>query len=93
MDALELVNLTGLMAITSGDASVTIGLIDGPVATQHPDLTGENLREISGNGAATCSQANSTACLHGTFVTGILSARRNSAAPARDGKQAARIRL
>ena len=79
---LELVKLTALMERTSGSPEVKIGLIDGPVATQHPDLAGENLREIPGSSIARCSQAGSTACLHGTFVAGILSARRNSPAPA-----------
>jgi subtilisin family serine protease len=67
---------------TSGSPEVKIGLIDGPVAINHPDLAGEHIREIPGNSGATCTQANSTACLHGTFVAGILSAKRNSPAPA-----------
>jgi len=70
------------MERTSGIPEVTIGLIDGPVATQHADLAGEHLHEIPGKNGATCSQANSTACLHGTFVAGILSAKRDSLAPA-----------
>jgi subtilisin family serine protease len=82
MDPLELVKLTALMERSSGSPEVKIGLIDGPVVTQHPDLAGEHLREISGNSGAACTQANSTACLHGTFVAGILSAKRNSPAPA-----------
>jgi subtilisin family serine protease len=82
MFPLELVKLTALMERTSGSPEVKIGLIDGPVVTQHPDLAVEHLREISGNNGATCTQANSTACLHGTFVAGILSAKRNSPAPA-----------
>ena len=41
-----------------------------------PDLAGGQLREIPGHNGATCTQANSSACLHGTFVAGILSARR-----------------
>jgi subtilisin family serine protease len=82
MNPLELVKLTALMEHTSGSPEVKIGLIDGPVFTQHSDLAGEHLREIPGNNGATCTQANSTACLHGTFVAGILSARRNSPAPA-----------
>jgi subtilisin family serine protease len=61
---------------------VTIGLIDGPVAMNHPELARQHIREIPGNGSGTCTQANSTACLHGTFVAGILSARRTSVAPA-----------
>ena len=74
--------LTALMDRTSGRPDVQIGIIDGPVLAHHPDLTGERLRELPGTGGATCSQANSTACVHGTFVAGILSAKRNSAAPA-----------
>lgn len=81
MDPLNLVKLTALMERFSGSPEVKIGLIDGPVATQHPDL-GEFLREIPGNNGATCTQANSIACTHGTFVAGILSAKRNSPAPA-----------
>jgi subtilisin family serine protease len=82
MDPLSLVKLTALMERTSGSSEVKIGLIDGPVVTQHPDLAGEHLREIPGNNGTTCVQASSTACLHGTFVAGILSAKRNSPAPA-----------
>jgi subtilisin family serine protease len=82
MDPLGLVKLPALMDRTSGSPEVKIGLIDGPVATQHPDLAAEGLHEISGKNGATCTQANSIACLHGTFVAGILSAKRNSRAPA-----------
>lgn len=82
MGPLELVKLATLMERTRGSPQIKIGLIDGPVVTQHPDLAGEHLREIPGNNGATCAQANSTACLHGTFVAGIISAKRNSLAPA-----------
>lgn len=78
----ELVKLSALMARTSGMPEVKIGLIDGPVVTQHPDLTAEHLHELPGNYGAKCTQANSTACLHGTFIAGMLSAKRNSPAPA-----------
>jgi subtilisin family serine protease len=81
MDPLGLVNLTSLMQRTYGCAEVAIGLIDGPVATDHPDLARERVRDTRGPDRATC-QANRTACLHGTFVAGILSARRTSSAPA-----------
>jgi subtilisin family serine protease len=79
---LELVTLNALMERATGIPEVKIGLIDGPVVTQHPDLVGERLREIARKNGAACTQANSTACLHGTFVAGILSAKRNSPAPA-----------
>ncbi|MGA7732563.1 MAG: S8 family serine peptidase [Chloroflexia bacterium] len=70
------------MERTNGSPEVKIGLIDGLVYTQHTDLAGEHLHELPGNNGAICAQANSTACLHGTFIAGILSAKRNSPAPA-----------
>ncbi len=82
MDPLELVKLTALMERTSGIPEIKIGLVDGPVVTQHNDLASEHFREIPGNNAASCTQANSTACGHGTFIAGILSAQRDSPAPA-----------
>jgi subtilisin family serine protease len=82
MDPLGMVKLTTLMERTSGSPEVKIGLIDGPVVIQHPDLAREHLQEIPGRHSSACAQAESTACLHGTFVAGILSARRNSRAPA-----------
>lgn len=81
MNPLELVKLMALMERTSGSPEVKIGLIDGPVVTRHPDLASEHLQEIPGDNGVTCAQANSTACLHGTFIAGILSAKRASPAP------------
>jgi subtilisin family serine protease len=82
MSPLDLVKLTALMDRTSGRAEIAVGLIDGPVAINHPDLTSENIREIPGKLSGTCAQASSAACLHGTFVAGILCGKRNSVAPA-----------
>ena len=70
------------MERTGGIPEMKIGLIDGPVFTQHSDLTSERLNEISKNKAASCTAMNSIACTHGTFVAGILSAKRTSSAPA-----------
>jgi subtilisin family serine protease len=81
MTPLDLVRLTALMKLTSGIPEVKIGLIDGPVVAEHPDLTSEHRRQIPGSSAA-CTQADSAACLHGTFVAGILFAKRGSIAPA-----------
>jgi len=78
---LDLVKLTALMERTSGRPAVKIAMIDGPVLTSHPDLARENLREVTLDGGA-CAQTDSAACMHGTFVAGILAARRNSPAPA-----------
>ncbi len=82
MNALDLVKLSSLMERTSGRPEIVIGLIDGPVVMNHPDLTGGNIREIPGNITGSCTQTSSYACEHGTFVAGILSARRGSIAPA-----------
>lgn len=79
---LELVRLTDLMERSIGSPQVKIGLIDGPVTIRHTDLSGEHIHEISGNNGGLCTQAKSAACLHGTFVAGILCAKRNSPAPA-----------
>jgi subtilisin family serine protease len=81
MDSLDLVKLTALMELTSGRPEITIGLIDGHLVMNHPDLASENIREVPGK-SGVCSQASSTACMHGTFVAGILSAKRGSVAPA-----------
>jgi subtilisin family serine protease len=70
------------MRRTAGKRETAIGLIDGPVNASHPDLAGCNIQEIAGKLRGTCSRASSIACMHGTFVAGILSARRGSAAPA-----------
>jgi subtilisin family serine protease len=80
-NSLDLIKLTVLMELTSGKPEIKVGLIDGPVAMNHPDLMGENIREVPGK-SGTCAQATSNACMHGTFVAGILFARRNSTAPA-----------
>ena len=82
LDPIDLVRLTPLIDRTSGRPDVIIGLIDGPVAMHHSALASQNIREISGNGSGTCTHTTSTACLHGTFVAGILAAKRGSAAPA-----------
>lgn len=82
MSPLELIKLTALMERTSGNPEVKIGLIDGPVAVQNTDLASKYIREIPGKNRAMCAQASSTACLHGTFIAGILSGKRNSPAPA-----------
>jgi subtilisin family serine protease len=82
MSPLEMVKLTSLMDRTTGRGEVKIGLIDGPVLLNHPDLAGATIREVSGRIHSACTQTSSTACQHGTFVAGILSAKRGSVAPA-----------
>jgi subtilisin family serine protease len=82
MNPLDLVKLTRLMEITRGRSETVVALIDGPVATNHPDFAGQNIRELPGKIGGSCTHANSAACMHGTFVAGILCAKKDSAAPA-----------
>jgi subtilisin family serine protease len=69
------------MDLTCGSPEVVVGVIDGPVALDHPDLSEARVRELPGRSGA-CAKPGSTACLHGTFVAGILFARRAAVAPA-----------
>jgi subtilisin family serine protease len=78
---LDLVKLGPLMRLGPGRPEITVGLIDGPVAIGHPGLAAENIRALPG-GHAGCDVPHGAACFHGTFVAGILSARRGGAAPA-----------
>ncbi len=82
MQALDLIGLSQLMQRSPGSREITIALIDGPVALEHPDLAGAPIRELSGGGLSSCTRADSAACAHGTFVAGMLSGRRGSVAPA-----------
>lgn len=82
MNVLERVRLTPLMERTIGRPEIVIALIDGPVALNHPDLADATIRELPGKPKGACSLADSVACTHGTFVAGMLSARRGSVAPA-----------
>ena len=46
MNPLDMVVLPPLMERISGRPEIIIGLLDGPVATTHPDLVHANLREM-----------------------------------------------
>jgi subtilisin family serine protease len=82
MAALSLVQLPSLMRRTSGRSDVVIGLLDGPVDLRHPHLASDSIRDIRGARPASCVQPGGIACSHGTFVAGILTAKRGSPAPA-----------
>ena len=79
--ALNLARLPPLLEVTRGSPEVLVGLVDGPVAIAHPELVDAHIRELSDKSPGTCRDTDSTACNHGTFVAGILSARRTSGAP------------
>lgn len=78
-DPLKLVGLTQLMSLTEGIPAVAIGLVDGSVVLDHPNLSSANIREISGNASGRCSDVASVACTHGTFIAGMLCATRGHA--------------
>ncbi len=82
MSPLDLVRLSAMMERSQGSPEIAVGLVDGPVALDHPDLAGASIRELPGKPKGACNLADSVACTHGTFVAGILSAKRGSAAPA-----------
>jgi subtilisin family serine protease len=82
MNPLDLVRLTALMNQNQGRPEIAIGLIDGPVMLGHPGLAAGRIRTVPGRLGSACARSDSAACQHGTFVAGILSARRGSAAPA-----------
>lgn len=70
------------MDVASGAPDVKVALIDGPLMTDHPELALERIQPLPGKLATACVGSDSFACLHATFVAGVLSARRGSAAPA-----------
>lgn len=82
MEPLELIRLTSLMERTRGRSDLKIGLIDGPVVTRHRDLEGQRIHNVPATNGEACNDTSSAACQHGTFVAGILSAKRGSGAPA-----------
>jgi subtilisin family serine protease len=82
MDPVELVRLLPLMSRNQGRRELSVALIDGPVTLDHPDLAQSKTKVIPTTVRGSCSRVESVACVHGTFVAGILVARRGSAAPA-----------
>jgi len=81
MDPLRLVRLPALMALGEGSPKLAIGLVDGPVAVDHPDLAAAAVRPLDVRRGAR-ADAGSAACRHATSVAGILAARRGADAPA-----------
>jgi subtilisin family serine protease len=82
MTPVNLVRLPELMKLGPGRPEIKVALIDGPVVLDHPDLAGSAILDVPGRLQGTCTRVNSIACTHGTFVAGMLSARRGSVAPA-----------
>jgi subtilisin family serine protease len=82
MDPLNQTWLQPLMNISSGHPDVVIGVIDGPVDLDHPALHLSKIKTIRDSQFKACKNASSIACSHGTFIAGILCAKRGLSAPA-----------
>ncbi|TYB46255.1 S8 family serine peptidase [Actinomadura chibensis] len=82
MDSLSLVGLGPLLERSAGNPGIGVGIVDGPVLTGHPGLWGARIVGTPGGHEAACVRPGHPACVHGTFVAGILAARRDSGAPA-----------
>jgi subtilisin family serine protease len=82
MDPLNQTGLRSLMDISSGDPNVVIGIIDGPIDLHHPAFQTTNIKTVRDSQVGACKNATSIACSHGTFVAGILCAKRGYSAPA-----------
>jgi subtilisin family serine protease len=76
MNPLVQTKLISLMNTTTGHPDIIIGIIDGPVDLSHPAFQGAMIRTVKDSQAIECKNANDIACGHGTFITGILCARR-----------------
>ena len=74
------VGLDRLMAVTRGRRDIVVGLIDGPVASDHPGFDGKRIRLMAAGGVRPA--ASQSAASHGTFVAGVLVGRRGGTAPA-----------
>ena len=82
MESLKLIHLQNLMNQTSGSSVIRIGLIDGPILINHHKLNSGNIHEIPKGLSGSCSISNSVACSHGTFIAGMLVAKRDFNIPA-----------
>lgn len=76
--AFDLVGLSALMRESEGSSALALGLVDGPIAIDHPDLQHVALRLLT---ASQCGGVEDSACEHGTFIAGLLFARRASESP------------
>lgn len=81
MDYLNTIKIVSLMSSTDGDPNIVIGIIDGPVELDHPAMKETGSRNISPVSVNGCKVAESHACKHGTFIAGMLCAKKDSLAP------------
>ncbi len=81
-EALQLIGGLRVFEETAGASELKIGIIDGPVATGHPDFRGTRFQTLADEASPACKIDTSFSCQHGTFIAGMLGANRDSEAPA-----------
>lgn len=79
--SLDLVRLAPLMLLSEGEVWLRIGLADGPIDPDHPQLRRAGIRTL-GPSARQPVNANSAAVRHATFVAGVLHGLRGGPSPA-----------
>jgi subtilisin family serine protease len=82
VNSVELVQLTKLLQASAGSPEIAVGLIDGPVDATHREFQEVRLETVVEGTGAACTVQGSPACVHGTFVAGLLTGRRSSQCPA-----------
>ena len=79
---LNITGLNRLMELSEGSSDIIIGLIDGPVKLDHPAFLQSNIKTVNQSQYIKCKNSSSFACMHGTFIAGILSSKRGMSSPA-----------
>jgi subtilisin family serine protease len=82
MNPLAQTRLLSLMKISSGHPDIKIGVIDGPVDFSHSAFQESRIKTVKDSQLGVCKNASNISCTHGTFVAGILCAKRGVSAPA-----------
>jgi hypothetical protein len=81
---LSRLKLDDLFHKSEGSPDITIAIIDGAVDGKHPDFKNTNITQLTAVNKETpnvCYDKSSPSCQHGTFITGILAAHRESLSP------------
>ncbi len=75
----RLIHINNIILRTEGDPNLTIGIIDGPVDSSHPNFSQTKMRSVTNE--SSCLLKSSVACRHGTFITGVLGSKRETDTP------------
>jgi len=81
---LSRLKLDDLFHKSEGSPDITIAIIDGAVDGKHPDFKDTNITQLTAVNKDTptvCYDKSSPSCQHGTFITGMLAAQRESPSP------------